>query len=211
MVRSLMCYISQSVNSLTQGFVFEEDIEKRSEDLGRSAPWRRTSKISRMPPYLWVNFVRFYTSSTNPSKARAKILRNVTFPMTLDIYDFCNDDLKEAAKDSREEIRKQADKAAAIKKGDGEAMDVDQASVQMTQARVTEGKSGIYDLTAVLTHKGRALDSGHYVGWVKHSDSLWLKFDDDVVSTCTPEEILKLSGGGDWHMAYMILYRARNG
>ena len=27
--------------------------------------------------------------------------------------------------------------------------------------------TGIYDLVAVLTHKGRSADSGHYVGWVK--------------------------------------------
>lgn len=27
--------------------------------------------------------------------------------------------------------------------------------------------TGIYDLVAVLTHKGRSADSGHYVAWVK--------------------------------------------
>lgn len=27
--------------------------------------------------------------------------------------------------------------------------------------------TGVYDLVAVLTHKGRSADSGHYVGWVK--------------------------------------------
>jgi hypothetical protein len=28
----------------------------------------------------------------------------------------------------------------------------------------------VYDLIAVLTHKGRSADSGHYVGWVKQDD-----------------------------------------
>mgnify|MGYP002775761652 CR=1 FL=1 len=27
--------------------------------------------------------------------------------------------------------------------------------------------TGYYDLAAVLTHKGRSADSGHYVAWVK--------------------------------------------
>lgn len=30
--------------------------------------------------------------------------------------------------------------------------------------------TGIYDLVAVLTHKGRSADSGHYVGWVKQEN-----------------------------------------
>lgn len=33
-----------------------------------------------------------------------------------------------------------------------------------------------------------------------------MKFDDDVVSSVTSEEILRLSGGGDWHVAYVLLY-----
>jgi ubiquitin carboxyl-terminal hydrolase 14 len=33
-----------------------------------------------------------------------------------------------------------------------------------------------------------------------------MKFDDDVVSPVTSDEILRLSGGGDWHVAYVLLY-----
>lgn len=32
--------------------------------------------------------------------------------------------------------------------------------------------TGIYDLVAVLTHKGRSADSGHYVAWVKQENGL---------------------------------------
>ncbi len=70
--------------------------------------------------------------------------------------------------------------------------------------------SGLYDLVAVLTHVGRAADSGHYIGWVKNFDGEgWLKFDDDKVSQVTEEDVLKLEGGGDWHTAYINLYRAK--
>ena len=37
----------------------------------------------------------------------------------------------------------------------------------------------------------------------------WWKFDDSNVSPVTTEDILKLDGGGDWHMAYVCLYRER--
>lgn len=39
--------------------------------------------------------------------------------------------------------------------------------------------AGRYDLTAVLTHKGRSANSGHYVAWVKQPDGKWIQFDDD--------------------------------
>lgn len=37
----------------------------------------------------------------------------------------------------------------------------------------------------------------------------WLKCDDDNVTPQTTEDILKLSGGGDWHIAYLLLYGPR--
>jgi ubiquitin carboxyl-terminal hydrolase 14 len=33
-----------------------------------------------------------------------------------------------------------------------------------------------------------------------------MKFDDDCVSPVETEDILRLSGGGDWHCAYVLLY-----
>lgn len=35
--------------------------------------------------------------------------------------------------------------------------------------------TGIYDLVAVLTHKGRSADSGHYVGWAKQENGWFLE------------------------------------
>jgi ubiquitin carboxyl-terminal hydrolase 14 len=87
---------------------------------------------------------------------------------------------------------------------------------------------GLYELFAVVTHKGRDADGGHYMGWVKADNSSardvnkrdkiadtdednddWYVFDDDEVSPCKTEDILKLSGGGDWHMSYLNFYRAK--
>lgn len=68
--------------------------------------------------------------------------------------------------------------------------------------------SGYYELRAVLTHKGRSSASGHYVAWIK-KESNWFKCDDEIVEQVDSDEILKLSGGGDWHCAYVCLYGPR--
>ncbi|GAX83580.1 hypothetical protein CEUSTIGMA_g11005.t1 [Chlamydomonas eustigma] len=70
------------------------------------------------------------------------------------------------------------------------------------------GMTGKYELCGLLTHKGRSADSGNYVSWVKQLDGRWILFDDDTLSFKKEEDILALSGGGDWHMAYMLVYRA---
>jgi ubiquitin carboxyl-terminal hydrolase 14 len=36
----------------------------------------------------------------------------------------------------------------------------------------------------------------------------WVLFDDDELIPKTSEDVLALSGGGDWHMAYLLLYKA---
>jgi ubiquitin carboxyl-terminal hydrolase 14 len=48
---------------------------------------------------------------------------------------------------------------------------------------------------------------------VKDSTDRWIKFDDETVSIVNEEEIKKLSGkgGGDWHIAYLCMYRTRPG
>ena len=76
---------------------------------------------------------------------------------------------------------------------------------------------GTYDLFALVTHKGRDADSGHYIGWVRKNQidataapSEWLVFDDDSVSETDTEYVTShLKGGGDDHMAYLMFYRAK--
>ncbi|KAJ2655880.1 deubiquitinating enzyme, partial [Coemansia sp. RSA 1200] len=91
--------------------------------------------------------------------------------------------------------------------------------------------TGLYELVGVVTHIGRSSNSGHYMAWIRKEKNVggpdpsfgggkppadssapqhwWYKFDDDNVSMVTDEDILKLCGGGDWHTAYILLYRAK--
>ena len=59
----------------------------------------------------------------------------------------------------------------------------------------------------MITHQGRTAEGGHYVAWVKKDRKKWLVFDDETVAEVDAERIKELYGGGDWHMAYMCLYR----
>ncbi|KAM0747751.1 ubiquitin C-terminal hydrolase [Meredithblackwellia eburnea MCA 4105] len=81
--------------------------------------------------------------------------------------------------------------------------------------------TGMYELVAVVTHKGASADGGHYVGWhrvdrtttvseIEDPDKAeWYKFDDDKVSTVTRDKIATLDGGGEDHSAYILLYASK--
>ena len=42
---------------------------------------------------------------------------------------------------------------------------------------------------------------------MKKDAKKWLVFDDETVAEVDAERIKELYGGGDWHMAYLCLYR----
>mmetsp|Transcript_2290 Transcript_2290/g.4819 ORF Transcript_2290/g.4819 Transcript_2290/m.4819 type:complete len:595 (+) Transcript_2290:106-1890(+) len=254
-------------------------LEKYSDVLGRNAQWTRSQKIARLPPYLVVQFGRFYWKATPDSQDHAgvkcKVMKPVAFHSVLDIYDFCNDKVKSVLKVSRDKAAQEEEDRVAKKlrgedetddkkeSGDDAVMEEDTKpaaaeaadddddddedlkaalamSVEPELAPVGPGLpanfQGLYELFAVVTHKGRDADGGHYMGWVKadNSDALgeeanatngekkreqigdtgednddWFVFDDDEVSPCKTEDILKLKGGGDWHMSYLNFYRAK--
>merc|ERR1712146_348386 len=60
---------------------------------------------------------------------------------------------------------------------------------------------GKYELFALVTHKGRSADGGHYIGWSRQDGDDWLVFNDGDVSECKTENVMSLRGGGDEHMA----------
>ncbi|KAI0476431.1 ubiquitin carboxyl-terminal hydrolase [Xylariaceae sp. FL0804] len=101
----LNCHIDASTNHLRDGIVngLSEKLEKRSEILGRDAVYTKTSKISRLPKYLTVHFVRFFWKRETQKKA--KIMRKVTFTHELDVVEFCDDKLKKALVPVRDKVR----------------------------------------------------------------------------------------------------------
>ncbi|WJX86345.1 deubiquitinating enzyme [Trifolium repens] len=223
-VYSLKCHISQEVNHLHEGLKhgLKSELEKASAVLGRSAIYVKESRINALPRYLTVQFVRFFWK--RESNQKAKILRKVDYPLELDVYDLCSDELKKKLEAPRQFLRNEEGKKLGLKVNEKSSVPKEN-DVKMTDAEGSNGgepsvapmeegeketqMTGVYDLVAVLTHKGRSADSGHYVGWVKQENGKWIEFDDDNPKPRLQDDITRLSGGGDWHMAYIIMYKAR--
>lgn len=229
----LDCHISQNVNYLHNGVLesLDQKIEKNSATLGRSAMYTKSQRISRLPAYLTVNFVRFFWKPTE--QVKAKILRKVKFPFDLDASQFCTTELQDKLTNTKMKMRELDNAETALKRRqrlDKEAgrMETDEVSDEQKAVHAAQvalegsldpeliqdvgcNPSGQYELAAVLTHMGRTADSGHYIGWAKKGDTdEWYKYDDDKVSPVEKDDIMKLDGGGDFHVAYLALYRARS-
>ncbi|CAG8541553.1 1495_t:CDS:10 [Paraglomus occultum] len=209
----LSCHISNTTNYMFTGIL---------QDLDESG-----RRISRLPHYLTIHFVRHRWKET--TKVNAKILRKVKFTLDLDVTDFCTDELKAKLTPVKNKLIEYEKHKADVKKQLAVGKNVDEkekAELQEKLAAEAEevkklidpelaqdvgaNVTGLYELGAVLTHRGRLADSGHYMAWVRQEDSdNWIKYDDDKVQAVTEEEILKLDGGGDWHIAYILLYRSR--
>lgn len=62
----------------------EGSVEKHSAVLGRNAVWNKTQKISKLPRYLCVHFMRFFWKTTpdsmDHSGVKCKIMRPVQYP-----------------------------------------------------------------------------------------------------------------------------------
>jgi ubiquitin carboxyl-terminal hydrolase 14 len=101
----LRCNIDNTVHHLSDGILrgLTDEIEKRSETLGRDAVYTKTSRLSRLPAYLTVQFVRFFWKKDISKKA--KILKKVTFPEELDVVDFCTEDLRKKIIPVRDQVR----------------------------------------------------------------------------------------------------------
>ncbi|RIA95527.1 hypothetical protein C1645_796343 [Glomus cerebriforme] len=218
----LNCHISVIVNYMQNGIMMalDEKIEKNSPTLGRMANYSKTSRISRLPSYLTVQFVRFFWKAEQ--NVKSKILRKVKFPIELDATDFCTDELKNKILPLKNRLREFEKERESSKNKAKLAINNDQDIVNSNNdetANIEELKklidpdlekdvganvSGLYDLCAVLTHTGRSADSGHYIGWVRKENSEdWIQYDDDRVKPVTQEEILKLEGGGDKQFIYL--------
>nr|KAG5698342.1 hypothetical protein BaRGS_010928 [Batillaria attramentaria] len=193
----------------------------RFAEKGEGGGYVQQSKLRRIPAYLTIQFVRFHYKE---SKAvNAKLLRDVKFPLMLDVFDLCSPELqqklmpmREKMKDEEEKQIEQAREAGQKKKRQKRKRTSRRfltlflmVTVAFVVADPGSNNSGFYELSAVLTHKGRSSSSGHYVAWVRKKKDDWLMFDDDRVAPVKAEDILKLSGGGDWHCAYVLLYSPR--
>ncbi|KAM3727487.1 Ubiquitin carboxyl-terminal hydrolase [Dirofilaria immitis] len=217
----LSCFLSQEVKYVQLGIKSKltEEIMKKSAVLGRDAKYEKKTLIDRLPAYLSIQMVRFFYKEKD--KVNAKILKDVKFPLILDLYDMCTPELQQELLPARGAFKEEEDKKIEImrasKTSDGIAVTTESDKSEKIKKAVPfsfnddpgSNNSGYYELQGVITHKGRSSSSGHYVAWVRVKGNHWAMCDDDEVHPVSTEDILKLSGGGDWHCAYVLLYGPR--
>merc|ERR1719429_1084208 len=154
----------------------------------------------------------------------AKILKDIKFPLVLDVFELCSEELQEKLVPMRTKFKDHEDRLVEqlstlkSKGGKDEALKKDRELAENSpdlpepsffEDDIGSNNSGYYELQAVLTHKGRSSNSGHYVAWVKYKGDTWIECNDDDVNPIHVEDVMKLSGGGDWHTAYILLYGPR--
>jgi len=170
---------------------------------------QKISQLSRLPAYLTIQFVRFFYK--DKEKINAKILKDVQYSVILDVFDLCTPELQKRLMPMREKNKLSEDARLERERAKklGETV-VEPKNVVKLQTSFPDdlgsNNSGLYQLIAVLTHKGRSSSSGHYVAWVRRNQTEWLMFDDENVTIVPEENVIRLSGGGDWHTAYVIIY-----
>jgi ubiquitin carboxyl-terminal hydrolase 14 len=123
-----------------------QQIEKHSSSLDRSAVYNEQRRIDRLPAYLTTHFVRFYWRRDINKKT--KIMRKVKFPFDLDVTPFLSDQLKakvlpakqkiisiEKERDERMKIRRKVKSRkddAVAQGGSSDAMAVDSSAEAST-------------------------------------------------------------------------------
>ena len=101
----LDCHINKDINHLRDGILagLEEKIEKKSETLGRDTVYTKKSRIARLPKHLTVHFVRFFWK--REAQKKAKIMRKVTFPLEIDVVEYCTETLRKQLVPVRDKVR----------------------------------------------------------------------------------------------------------
>lgn len=193
--KKLQCHISGTTNFLKNGLTdsLTEKVEKRSEITGSNSIFQNSKKITKLPEYLTVQFVRFYWKKSTGKKS--KILRKVQFPFQLDLADLltpeyaqakiqCRDALREVDKQKEDDFRdfnknilehvplslspaERHETQLALEQSKREHWQEEFAKKFPKNLRQGENPSSVYDLIGVITHQGANSDSGHYQSFIR--------------------------------------------
>lgn len=122
----LQCKLNKDIAHITVGLKSSQEgqLEKQSEKLGRSALYKQTRKVAKLPYYLTVQMMRFewneHGGARNDDGSRqgdkAKIIRACNFNLSLDAFDLCSEELKANLKIVREAIKDAEDKRLGLGK-----------------------------------------------------------------------------------------------
>ena len=127
---AMKCNITIDVTHHAEGFkvALAEERELRSDVAGRDVVFKGASLVEKLPEVLNVHMMRFFWKQATSLDAagtqgvKTKILRGVSFPMTLDMYEHCTPDAKARLDPARaDKIEKEEIEAMARLKADPRA------------------------------------------------------------------------------------------
>lgn len=212
-------------------------LKKRSDLTGANSIYSVEKKISRLPKFLTVQYVRFFWKRSTNKKS--KILRKVVFPFQLDVADMLTPEYAAEKVKVRDELRK-VEKEKNEKEREIKRRKFDPSSSENvmtpreqyeTQVALNESEkdqwleeykkhfppnlekgenpSCVYNLIGVITHQGANSESGHYQAFIRDEldENKWYKFNDDKVSVVEKEKIESLAGGGESDSALILMYK----
>jgi len=230
--RVLICHLgtqTEPVSHIHQGvsLSLKEHIEKNSPVLGRNAQYEKTSSIASMPPYLMVQFARFGFKGASEwagtSASKVKLIRKCAFNKSFDVFDCTEANLKKQLSVGRLKKKEQDDAEVErvrknLTKQDGDVEMKPAEDVDMTSLESFD--TGYYELIAIVSHKGRTADGGHYVGWSRYKkadgkdlkEDMWCQYDDEEVTFENWSNMVGLAtdlqgGKADTQIAYINIYK----
>ena len=190
--------------------------------------FNRNNLIISLPKYLLVQLQRFQWKQETQSKA--KLIRRVNINQSIDLFPLCSAETQKKIEPFRKTLDSLRAETLAAANGD-KMTDLDGPKKEPKQ----DEKAGYYDLCAIITHQGRSADSGHYVAWTKtnagskyeqnmltgmtekekekwkelQTGKAWIKHDDTKMSFSSDKILTDLAGGGDFHIAYICIYKTQ--
>eukprot|EP00796_Vickermania_ingenoplastis_P003595 gene3595-2536_t len=207
----LTCNISGDVRTVESGLekAFNEEFSTTEEQSQEEKTHSRISRISKAPEYLLIHLTRF--SWRGDIQKKTKVLKPITFPLTLDTVTLVTDALAKEQKPVREEVNQRRDDEMEKRKRSRteQKSSSDTTPTSDPIPEVLHNETGYYELCGVISHKGRGADSGHYIYWGKKCGN-WVVYDDENAAIVEEENILRLRGTGESHIAYVLLYRSRD-
>ncbi|CEP62217.1 ubiquitin-specific protease UBP6 LALA0_S05e00474g [Lachancea lanzarotensis] len=144
----LQCHISGTTNFMKSGLAesLNESIEKRSSVTDVNSVFSVEKKITKLPEYLTVQYVRFFWKRNTNKKS--KILRKVVFPFQLDVSDLLESKYAQEKIKVREALREvekekiEDDRETKRRKINGDDQD-DESSETMTPRELVETQNAL--------------------------------------------------------------------
>ena len=187
----LSCPVLLGIESL-EGSI-ECLLKEEVQNSNTAVPNLKQLSFNTLPSYMFIHFVRF--AWKKDTKNKVKSLKQVKFPLRLDMYSFCSETLQNKINNTRKSLEN------IPKKGKNQTSDK-KLDLNYNEGNIT----GLYELCGIISHKGSSANCGHYISWIKKSDK-WFVIDDDNSDEVSEKQILDLAGSGSGHIAYVLMYR----